>query len=225
MGKVHCTHTIIAIDGPSSSGKSTLAKDLARKLDYLYIDTGAMYRAVAQYCIENDLLPHELTGSIMDSIKIDLLNTSEGMKVQLNNIDVTKKIRSLEVSAIVSDVATQKVVREKLVDLQRDLSKGSSVVMDGRDIGSVVFPCADYKFYVTASLEARTERRHAELIKRQYATSPSYEEVQTNLTTRDRIDSTRAHSPLVHCEDAYLVDNTNLNREEQLEYVLAIIQK
>ena len=212
----------IAIDGYAGCGKSTLAKSLAKALDYTFIDSGAMYRAVAFYCLEegfisiNEVLDEVQLIQHLDQISIQL---SSDQKVWLNNQDITEVIRSPKVAAIVSSVAAVKEVRAKLVELQRQMSVDGGIVMDGRDIGTVVFPNAALKIFVTASIEVRTQRRLAELkAKGEVIDELS---VEQNLMARDHQDSTRAESPLKQAADAVVLDTSALSREEQLAWALA----
>jgi len=215
---------IIAIDGFSSCGKSTLARDLAQELDMLYIDSGAMYRAVSLFFIQRNIeLTHEASVSdALGHIHIHFEKVKGLNHVFLNGKDVEKEIRSPKVSSIVSEVAALSPVRRKLVQLQRELSVGHAVVMDGRDIGTVVFPRAHVKLFITADVKIRAERRFHEL--RHKKIKISREEVFDNLKHRDTIDSTREDSPLRMAEDAILIDNTNLSRKQQLAKVLEIIR-
>jgi len=220
----------IAIDGFSSCGKSTLAKALANKLDYVFIDTGAMYRAVALYCfnkglISNEHIKKEEIIQSLTEIEIHFEKNEETKKLDvfLNNLNIENKIRTLEISELVSKIASIKEVRQKLVAEQQKMGIKGGVVMDGRDIGSVVFPSAELKFFVTASPEIRSERRFLEL----KLTEPGItkEEVKKNLEERDHLDSTRAESPLIQVDDAILIDNSNINQEEQLELALKYVQE
>lgn len=214
----------IAIDGHSSSGKSTLAKDLAKELGYVFIDTGAMYRAVALYFIENNIDFNDATqiSNALDNISIHFEKIEGKNTCFLNSKNVEAPIRSMEVSSRVSDVASISSVREKLVALQRKMGETHDVVMDGRDIGSVVFPNAKVKFFVTAEVFTRAKRRHNELIKK--GKEVTFEEVLENLQQRDHTDSTRDNSPLIQVEDALLIDNTNLTIEEQRQKALDYIK-
>lgn len=212
----------IAIDGYSSTGKSTVAKQLAKLLGYVYIDSGAMYRAVTLYaiqngCFEDDQLDKEklIQGLETMNINFQFDNNAQKSRIYLNGEDVEHLIRGMEVSGKVSLVAAVPEVREKLVAIQREISTSQNVIMDGRDIGSVVFPNADVKFFMTATPEERARRRYEELKAK--GDDTSFNDVLENLKTRDHIDSTRAHSPLIQTEDAIVVDNTNLSHEEQLE--------
>ena len=220
----------IAIDGFSSCGKSTLAKALANKLDYVFIDTGAMYRAVAFYCLQKGFISNqhlnkeEIVNSLNEiEIHFEKNDVTKKLDVFLNDLNIENKIRTLEISELVSKIASIKEVRQKLVAEQQKMGIKGGVVMDGRDIGSVVFPSAELKFFVTASPEIRTERRFLELKPNEPEITK--EEVKKNLVERDHLDSTRAESPLIQVEDAILIDNSNLNQEEQLELALKYVQE
>lgn len=215
----------IAIDGFSSTGKSTLAKQLAQQLGYVYVDTGAMYRAVTLYAMQHGFVsPHHLDaeGLTADLKQITLhfvFNAELGYgEMYLNGINVEREIRTLEVSSLVSKVAEISAVRAKLVEQQQAMGKEKGVVMDGRDIGTVVFPDAALKIYMTASPETRAQRRFAELQAK--GDSVTYEAVLQNVNERDYIDTHRADSPLVKADDAIELDNSNLSREAQLQRVL-----
>nr|WP_321228125.1 (d)CMP kinase [uncultured Psychroserpens sp.] len=217
----------IAIDGFSSTGKSTVAKQLAKALGYVYVDSGAMYRAVTLFAMQNGFIEtncFDKDGLIsqLDHIKISFkFNKDLGFaEVYLNGKNVEKDIRSLEVSNFVSPVATISEVREQLVKQQQNFGKDKGVVMDGRDIGTVVFPDAELKLFMTASAEKRAKRRYDELIER--GDDVSYDDVLKNVQTRDHIDSTREDSPLTMAEDAIKVDNSNMNLKEQFEFVLKL---
>ena len=219
----------IAIDGFSSCGKSTLAKALAFELGYVFVDTGAMYRAVTLFCFrkgfvskesvnQNDIIDH------LNQIEIHFERNKETSKLEiyLNNEVVEREIRSLEISSLVSKVASIKEVRQKLVVEQKKMGEKGGVVMDGRDIGSVVFPDAELKLFVTASPEVRTDRRFKELLP----TEPNItrEEIRQNLEERDYLDSTRSESPLIQTEDAVVLDNSDINQQEQLELALELVR-
>lgn len=216
----------IAIDGYAACGKSTLAKDLAKALGYTFIDSGAMYRAVALYCLENQLIDEN---GIIDQVQLEKsiaalqIEIRSDQKVFLNQVDITEAIRTPRVAGIVSKIAAIKVVRQKLVEKQQALGKAGGIVMDGRDIGSVVFPDAELKLFVTASDAIRTQRRLAELQSK--GEQQSEAEVLDNLKSRDLQDSTRAESPLVQVADAIVLDTSNLNREEQLAWALKKVQQ
>ncbi|NRR90760.1 (d)CMP kinase [Winogradskyella undariae] len=212
---------IIAIDGFSSTGKSTVAKQLAKKLNYIYVDTGAMYRAVAYFALENEYIgegffkEEALIGSLEQiNITFKFNETLGFAEVYLNGKNIESDIRTLKVSKYVSPVATLSEVRSKLVEQQQIMGKDKGIVMDGRDIGTVVFPEAELKIFMTASAETRATRRYKELLERGH--DLSYEDVLENVTTRDHIDSTREDSPLVKAEDAIEIDNSYLTIEEQL---------
>lgn len=216
---------IIALDGFSSCGKSTLAKRLASHYNFLYIDTGAMYRCVTKYFIENnvDLNQEEEILSSLAKINIEFELLEGNQIVKLNNEDVTEEIRHPIVSSLVSEVAAISKVRKKLVTQQRQYGLQQSVVMDGRDIGTVVFPNADIKLFLTASEEIRAYRRFKELTEK--GVEITMEEVLDNLHKRDFIDSTRADSPLMQAEDAIIIDNTDLDRDEQFNLACQIIDR
>ena len=215
----------IAIDGYSSCGKSTLAKALARELSFVYVDSGAMYRAVTYYFLKHDVAIHNdvEVDQALEKINIDFANIRGKNICFLNNENVENEIRSMRISNNVSEVAAIGMVREKLVKMQRNIATNSSVVMDGRDIGTVVFPNAQIKFFLTADQEIRAQRRYDELIAN--GKEVTMREVQQNLEHRDRIDTTREISPLRQAEDAIVIDNTNLSREEQLNLALSYIHK
>ena len=217
---------IIAIDAYSSTGKSTMAKALAKRIGYAYIDTGAMYRAVALYCLDNGMVASDgeidekaLAGSL-DRISIEFkVNEETGRsETYLNGTNVEKKIRDMRVSGIVSNVAKIAFVRRALVAQQQAMGKEKGIVMDGRDIGTVVFPDAEMKVFVDASAEVRARRRYDELRAKGDA-SVKYEDVLHNVTERDRIDSTRDESPLRKAEDAAVLDNSTMTIEEQNEWL------
>lgn len=218
----------VAIDGFSSTGKSTLAKQLAKELEYVYVDTGAMYRAVAYYAMQNQLIGTDFFNKdvlIQALPKIQLefkFNAGLGFgEMYLNDENVEKQIRTIEVSNFVSKVAEVSEVRSKLVEQQQEMGKNKAIVMDGRDIGTVVFPDAELKIFMTASAETRAQRRFDEL--QQKGNDVSYEDVLKNVVERDYIDTHRADSPLVIADDAIEIDNSYLNREEQFTAVLELI--
>ena len=214
----------IAIDGYSSCGKSTMAKDLAREVGYIYIDSGAMYRAVTLYCLENGLftpdgIDTEKLEAMMPDIRISFQLNPETQRpmTYLNGENVEDRIRTMEVSSHVSPVAAIPFVREALVKQQQEMGQVKGIVMDGRDIGTVVFPDAELKIFVVASAEIRAQRRYDELkAKGQEA---SYEEILANVKERDYIDQNREVSPLRQAEDALLLDNSNLTIEEQKQWL------
>ena len=219
---------IIAIDGLSSTGKSTLAKQIAKQLNYIYVDSGAMYRAVALYALQKKLIIGEEFNKLkmieaLPSVKVSFvynkkLNISD---VYLNDVKVNKAIRSMEVSNVVSVVAAIPQVRQQLVKLQQQMGIKKGVVMDGRDIGSVVFPNADLKLYMTANAGTRAKRRYDELLSTN--SSLSLQEVLDNINLRDHLDSTRKDSPLLKSNDAIEFDNSQLSKEQQLEQIMELV--
>jgi cytidylate kinase len=221
---------IIAIDGFSSTGKSTIAKQLARALGYVYVDTGAMYRAVTLYAIQNNFISQEnfnINDFVMQLHKINLsfkFNTSLGFaEMYLNGKNIEKEIRTMKVSNLVSVVSAVPEVRYQLVKQQQEIGKKSGgAVMDGRDIGTVVFPRAELKLFMTASSEIRAKRRFNELIKR--GDEVSYKDVLKNVNERDYIDSHRKNSPLKRAEDAIEIDNSDLSLDEQFTQILNLVK-
>lgn len=221
---------IIAIDGFSSTGKSTLAKLLAKELGYVHIDSGAMYRALTLYALENNMIEGDLVSEYelvpqLEFIDIHFeVNPETGRnEIFLNNENVEEKIREMEVSSKVSLIAKIPEIRSFLVNLQRKLGKNKRIVMDGRDIGTTVFPHADLKIYLSASAEARAIRRYEELLKTEHPAT--YEEVFQNISERDLMDSTREVSPLKKAADAVEVDNGHMTPQQTLETVLQIIRE
>ena len=215
----------IAIDGHSSCGKSTMAKDLAKEIGYIYIDTGAMYRAVTLYALQNGLIAESgineegLRERMSDIMITFQLNEETGRPdTYLNGVCVERDIRTMEVSKWVSPIATLGFVREAMVDLQRLMGEAKGVIMDGRDIGTVVFPDAELKVFVTASVDVRAQRRYDELKAK--GEDCSFDEIRANVMERDRIDSTREISPLRQAEDAIVLDNSNLTIPEQKAWLL-----
>jgi cytidylate kinase len=218
----------IAIDGFSSTGKSTLAKQLAKHLGYIYVDTGAMYRAVAFFAMQNNLISVnvfdkiELVNKLKDIVLEFKFNSELGFaEMYLNGQNVEKEIRTIEVSGFVSKVAEISEVRSKLVEQQQEMGKNKAIVMDGRDIGTVVFPDAELKVFMTASAATRAQRRYDELLQK--GDSVTYEEVLKNVEERDYIDTHREDSPLVMADDAVEIDNSHLTREEQFGAVLDLV--
>ena len=218
---------IITIDGWSSCGKSTLAKQLAKALGYVYIDSGAMYRAITLYFLRNhiDWSDVEKTEEILSAINLDFIynDKSQQSEMHLNEENVEYLIRDLVVAEKVSEVATIASVRSFAVAQQQRMGQGKGIVMDGRDIGTTVFPMAELKIFMTADIHIRVERRFKEM----YQKNPNVtiEEVKANLEMRDYIDSHREVSPLKMAEDAILLDNTNLTMEEQLDFALKLVAK
>lgn len=216
-------HLIIAIDGYSSCGKSTLAKELAKALGILYVDSGAMYRAITLFCIRHGIHPDRRQDVIkaLNGIQLDL-QPDNVLQVFLNGENVSEAIRTPEVSEWVSEISVIPEVRKKLVAQQRTFGEHKSLVMDGRDIGTVVFPSAQFKFFITADPEIRAQRRLLELASK--GIQSDLPTVLKNLQHRDLIDSTREDSPLRQADDAIVIDNSLLDRKQQLEKVLEIIR-
>jgi cytidylate kinase len=216
----------IAIDGHSSTGKSTAAKQLAVKLRYVYVDTGAMYRAVSYYALSHKLIESgildskKLVGSLSDvKISFKYNKETDSADVYLNNENIEKQIRTLEISSIVSKVAEISEVRVQLVEQQKAMGEKKGIVMDGRDIGSVVFPDAELKVFMTALPNVRAQRRYAELLER--GDDVSLDEVLKNVVERDHMDSSREDSPLVQLPEAKLLDTSEMTREEQFELLVS----
>ena len=221
---------IIAIDGYSSCGKSTFAKSIAKLLNYIYIDSGAMYRAVTLYCMRNNLILNDeinragiLEG--LNKINIGLIHNPEieGDETYLNGENVEKEIRGLEVASHVSRISMIAEVRERLVELQQKMGAEKGIVMDGRDIGTVVFPGADIKIFMTASADIRARRRLDELKGKGIVTD--FDEVRKNIVARDIADENRDISPLRRADDAVILDNTRMTVEEQMVWFLQILNK
>jgi cytidylate kinase len=216
----------IAIDGHSSTGKSTAAKQLAVKLQYVYVDTGAMYRAVSYYALSHKLIESGILDSkkLVDSlsdvkISFEYNKETDSADVYLNNENIEKQIRTLEISSIVSKVAEISEVRVQLVEQQKAMGEKKGIVMDGRDIGSVVFPDAELKVFMTALPNVRAQRRYAELLER--GDDVSLDEVLKNVVERDHMDSSREDSPLVQLPEAKLLDTSEMTREEQFELLVS----
>jgi len=216
---------IITIDGHSSTGKSTVAKQLAAELGYIYIDSGAMYRSVTLYAKENELLKgnsldKEALLKALPEVQIDFQWAHGVNKTILNGQDVSEQIRRMEISESVSQIATLSEVRAKMVDIQRSFGAKGGVVMDGRDIGSVVFPAAELKIFMTASPAVRAQRRYSELLAS--GQDVSYEAVLENLQSRDEMDSKRSVSPLIIPEGAIVIDNSEMNPHDQFNMILQL---
>lgn len=212
---------IVAVDGYSSCGKSTIAKALARYADYTYVDTGAMYRAVALYALQSHL--QDVTKEIIPllaQIHINFIQTPDGQHVTLNGQDVEAQIRTLQVGNLASRISTIKEVRQYLVTQQQAMGQQKGIVMDGRDIGTVVFPEAELKLFLTATPEVRAERRYRELLDK--GEQPDKDDVLRDVNERDYRDTHRTESPLCQAQDAIVVDNSSMSREEQLQHVIRL---
>ena len=216
---------IIAIDGHSSCGKSTLAKALGTALGYTYISTGDMYRAVTLYFIENqiDIGDFAAVKKALKHILLHFEHDETGNHIHLNGRNVSEEIRKMHVAELVSPVAAIPEVRREMVRQQQEMGRQKGVVMDGRDIGTVVFPDAELKIFLTAEVDERARRRFEELIAK--GQSVNFDEIKKNLIERDHIDSTRADSPLKKADDAVVIDNTHLNHEQQLEVALDLVRE
>lgn len=220
---------IIAVDGFSSCGKSTMAKSLAKKLGYTYIDTGAMYRAISFYCMQEGLLKDGVLDEAslraqLETVHITFVTNAQGVpQTYLNGQNVEKEIRSLDVSNTVSLISAVPFVRESLVRLQRKMSEGGGVVMDGRDIGTVVFPDADLKIFVTADARIRAQRRYDELLEK--GQPEDFNAILENIEMRDKLDQNRVVSPLRKADDAIQLDNGRLNIEEQDAWLLELVNQ
>lgn len=215
---------VVAIDGYSSCGKSTLAKALAKKLHFVYVDSGAMYRAVTLYFLRNlvDITSEKAVAEALENIHLDFHARDYETHITLNGEEVSNEIRDMEISELVSPVSALKKVRTEMVKQQQRMGKTANIVMDGRDIGTTVFPDASLKIFMTADPKVRAERRFKEMIAK--GDSISLEEVFENLAHRDFLDTTRAESPLKRAEDAIILDNTELTPEEQLSFALNQVQ-
>ncbi len=221
---------IIAIDGHSSCGKSTVAREIARRLNYIFIDSGAMYRAVTLYCLRNGIVDkgvvnHAALIADLGKIKVYFKNnpSNNHNDIWLNGENVEDEIRLLEVSQNVSPVAAVAEVRHLLVSLQQEMGNTKGIVMDGRDIGTVVFPEAELKIFMTAQPDVRAQRRFDELTAK--GEKVSYDEIRANILERDRYDETREQSPLRKADDAIVLDNSAMTRKEQLDWVLNHVSK
>ncbi len=220
----------IALDGFSSTGKSTLAKQIAKELGYVYVDTGAMYRGITYYAMQHQLVSEQyldkegLTAQL-PQIKLQFkFNPALGFaEMYVNEINVEQQIRTIEVSRLVSKIAEISEVRAKLVEQQQQMGKDKGIVMDGRDIGTIVFPDAELKIFMTASAKTRAQRRYDELIEK--GQQVSFEEVLQNVEERDYIDTHRADSPLVKAHDAIELDNSVMTKQEQFDVVMDLVQQ
>jgi len=216
---------IIAIDGPAGSGKTTTAKRVAEILKVIYLDTGAMYRAVGLYVLSKlgDTLDEERIAPILPEIKINFENVGGERRIFLNGRDVSEDIRNEKMSQMASKVSTLKSVRDFLVEEQRRISKNTSLVAEGRDIGTVVFPNAQLKFYMDCSIEERAKRRFLEYTEKHM--DADFEDIRRQISERDERDKSRAHAPLKMADDAVLIDTTRLSKEEQIQFVVSKAKK
>jgi len=215
---------LITIDGPAGAGKTTVSKKLAKALSYKYIDTGALYRGVALAAKRNGVLPHDDSGleSLCGGLKLRFKRTDDGLRLCLNEEDITDCIRTPELSMLASDVSARPVVRRYLLDVQKEMGREKAVVFEGRDMGTVVFPNADVKFFLDASPQIRATRRYRELAPK---TSTTFEKVEIELNKRDKNDAGRAIAPLKPAQDAVIIDSSNLSIPEVVEEMRAHIDK
>ncbi|SEW28639.1 (d)CMP kinase [[Clostridium] fimetarium] len=215
----------IAIDGPAGAGKSTIAKSIAKKLQYIYVDTGAMYRAIAIYFIKNNIDPTDenAINKACEHVDITIAYLNGEQQVILNGENITSILRNEEVGKIASKTSIYAKVRKKLVELQRELARTTDCIMDGRDIGTTVLPNANVKIYLTASVEARASRRYKELIEK--GESPSYEVIKSDIENRDYQDMNRENSPLKQADDAVLIDSSNIDLDETIETIIKVINE
>lgn len=220
----HEKHFNIALDGPSGAGKSTVAKALAKRLDIIYLDTGAMYRSLAYVAVKHgiDINDEAAVKPMLDNLDMKII-TGDSQQIIVNGENVTPFIREHYVSKAASDISALPAVRIKLVELQREIAKNDCVVLDGRDIGTYVLPDAKYKFFITATPEVRAKRRFEELKAK--GDAPSYEKVLEDIKVRDYNDSHRAFAPLKQADDAVLVDTTNMSIDEVIDFVLNKMEK
>jgi len=215
---------IIAIDGPAASGKSTLAKKLADQLHYLYVDTGAMYRAITFYALENNFIDnHKALIESLNNLELELEYSNGLTRVFLNNKEITDKIRTPEVNANVSDISKIPEVRKKMVSLQQKMASNRNLVVEGRDTTTVVFPDADVKIFLTADIKERAKRRYLEY--KEKGEKVTLESVEKSILNRDKIDSNRKISPLKKAEDAVQLDTTDLTVKEEIESLINILKK
>lgn len=218
---------VIAIDGYSSTGKSSISKEIAHRLGLVHIDTGALYRGITYFallfCLDNNKnINFEKLFSLFDKIQLQFRNEEGEMQLYLNNENISREIRIQSVSEKVSEIAKEKKVRDFLLKTQRDMAERGGVIMDGRDIGTVILPNADYKFFLTASTDERARRRYLEL--QSMGIQTTVDEVKANLLMRDKIDSEREIAPLKKADDAILIDNTHISKEETIELILSKIK-
>lgn len=217
---------IIAIDGYSSTGKSSISKEIAKRLDIIHLDTGALYRGITFFalenCVKDGVIDFENLFSRFTEVHLEFHKKENSLVLYLNGRDISTEIRTQRISDNVSQIAKQSEVREFLLHTQREIARTGGVILDGRDIGSVVLPDADYKFFLTASVDKRTERRYKEL--KEMGMETSMKEVRENLLTRDKIDSEREIAPLIQPEDAILINNSDIDKEQTIELILSYIK-
>lgn len=217
---------IIAIDGYSSTGKSSISKEIAKRLDIIHLDTGALYRGITFFalenCVKDGVIDFENLFSRFTEVHLEFQKKENSLVLYLNGKDISTEIRTQRISDNVSQIAKQSEVREFLLHTQREIARTGGVILDGRDIGSVVLPDADYKFFLMASVDKRTERRYKEL--KEMGMETSMKEVRENLLTRDKIDSEREIAPLIQPEDAILIDNSDIDKEQTIELILSYIK-
>lgn len=217
---------IIAIDGYSSTGKSSISKEIAKRLDIIHLDTGALYRGITFFalenCVKDGVIDFENLFSRFTEVHLEFHKKENSLVLYLNGRDISTEIRTQRISDNVSQIAKQSEVREFLLYTQREIARTGGVILDGRDIGSVVLPDADYKFFLTASVDKRTERRYKEL--KEMGMETSMKEVRENLLTRDKIDREREIAPLIQPEDAILIDNSDIDKEQTIELILSYIK-
>jgi CMP/dCMP kinase len=215
---------IIAIDGYSSTGKSSISKEIAKILNIVHLDTGALYRAIAYFAIQNKLLANDFESldEHLLEVKIELKLIDHEAEVFLNGQNIAQEIRKPQISAIVSQIASRPKVRAFLLATQRSLAQMHSLIVDGRDIGTVIFPQADFKFFMTASIEERTKRRYKEIL----AKNPNldFESIKQNLLERDKTDENRSIAPLKQAKDALVIDNTNMTKQESIAKIISVIK-
>lgn len=222
---MNALENVIAIDGPAGAGKSTVAKLLAQRLNFKYLDTGAMYRALTYLALKKkmDIKNKKMLGKLASEVDIKFVTVDDGLNhIKINGLDITDKIRSSKVDENVSIVARVKEVRKAMVKIQRKIAKEGKIVMDGRDIGSRVLPDAEIKFFVTASLKERARRRHLELLQR--GKNVSYQSVKAKIACRDRLDCQRKISPLIKTKDAILINTTNLSINQTVDKMYSIVK-
>jgi len=224
-GGISMKRFAIAVDGPAGSGKSTVAKAVAKRLGIIYVDTGAMYRGVAYNCIQKGVncSDEKAVLALLDGIHLEILPTEEGQKIFLENQDITEKIRTQKIGQGASEVAVIQSVRQKLGDMQRAMARKNSVVMDGRDIGTYVLPQAEVKIYMDAGVDERTMRRMGELKAK--GEKPEFEAVRKEIIQRDDNDMNRQHNPLRKAPDAVYIDTTRMTIEDVVEKILTIVQE